>query len=98
MKPGYSSGRWSKVGGKFKSIPDSRYRWNGGHVIDHIRRTTGEYYFAGQYQQSPAPLGGGLVKAGWFKRYGAKGSAGSLRTHGAELGHRQQGDRAQRLA
>jgi len=25
--------------------------------------------FAGQYQQSPAPLGGGLVKAVWFKRY-----------------------------
>ena len=24
------------------------------------------------YQQSPAPLGGGLVKAEWFKRYGEK--------------------------
>src|SRR5271163_2160775 len=67
MKPGYSSGRWSKVGGKFKSISDSCYCWikNGGPVIDHIRRTTGEYNFAGQYQQSPAPFGGGLVKAGW---------------------------------
>ena len=31
----------------------------------------GEYNFAGQYQQSPAPLGGGMVKAEWFKRYGA---------------------------
>ena len=31
--------------------------------------TIGEYNFAGQYQQSPAPLGGGLVKADWFKRY-----------------------------
>src|SRR5207302_2881974 len=30
----------------------------------------GEYNFAGQYQQSPAPLGGGLVKEAWFKRYG----------------------------
>jgi len=38
-------------------------------VLDHIRRTIGEYNFAGQYQQSPAPLGGGLVKAEWFKRY-----------------------------
>ncbi|MFL6387936.1 MAG: phage terminase large subunit [Terriglobales bacterium] len=34
-----------------------------------IRETLGEYNFAGQYQQSPAPLGGGLVKAGWFKTY-----------------------------
>ena len=41
-------------------------------TLDHIRRTIGEYNFAGQYQQSPAPLGGGLVKAEWFKRYGEK--------------------------
>src|ERR1700758_3511572 len=38
-------------------------------TLAHIRRTIGEYNFAGQYQQSPAPLGGGLVKAEWFKRY-----------------------------
>jgi predicted phage terminase large subunit-like protein len=38
-------------------------------TLDHIRRTIGEYNFAGQYQQSPAPLGGGLVKAEWLKRY-----------------------------
>ncbi|HEY2540271.1 MAG TPA: hypothetical protein VGI28_12400 [Stellaceae bacterium] len=41
-------------------------------TLDHIRRTIGEYNFAGQHQQSPALLGGGLVKADWFKRYGAK--------------------------
>ncbi len=38
-------------------------------TLDRIRRTIGEYNFAGQYQQSPAPLGGGLVKIEWFKRY-----------------------------
>jgi predicted phage terminase large subunit-like protein len=41
-------------------------------TLDRIRRTIGEYNFAGQYQQSPAPLGGGLVKAHWFKRYSEK--------------------------
>ena len=41
-------------------------------TLDHIRRTIGEYNFAGQYQQTPAPLGGGLVKVDWFKRYNAK--------------------------
>ena len=41
-------------------------------TLDRIRRTIGEYNFAGQYQQSPAPLGGGLVKVDWFKRYSAK--------------------------
>jgi predicted phage terminase large subunit-like protein len=38
-------------------------------TLDRIRGTIGEYNFAGQYQQSPAPLGGGLVKAEWFKSY-----------------------------
>jgi hypothetical protein len=40
-------------------------------TLERIRRTIGEYNFAGQYQQTPAPLGGGLVKVEWFKRYGA---------------------------
>ena len=38
-------------------------------TLGQIRRTLGEYSFAGQYQQTPAPLGGGLVKTAWFKRY-----------------------------
>ena len=38
-------------------------------TLEMLRRTLGEYHFAGQYQQSPAPLGGGLVKAEWFRRY-----------------------------
>jgi predicted phage terminase large subunit-like protein len=41
-------------------------------TLDRILRTVGEYNFAGQYQQSPAPLGGGLVKKEWFKYYGEK--------------------------
>src|SRR5260370_4771331 len=41
-------------------------------TLDRIRRTIGEYHFAGQYPQSPPPLAGGLVKAEWFRRYSAK--------------------------
>jgi predicted phage terminase large subunit-like protein len=40
-------------------------------TLQRIRRTVGEYNFAGQYQQSPAPLGGGMVKEEWFRRYRA---------------------------
>ena len=40
-------------------------------MLAEIRRTIGEYNFAGQYQQAPAPLGGGLVKPAWFRRYRA---------------------------
>lgn len=39
-------------------------------VLDQIKRNLGEYHFAAQYQQSPAPRGGGMVKEAWFKRYG----------------------------
>ena len=37
-------------------------------VLENIRRTIGEYNFAGQYQQSPAPLGGGLDELGGTDR------------------------------
>ena len=36
-----------------------------------IRATQGEYNFAGQYQQAPAPLGGGMIKLAWFLTYTA---------------------------
>ncbi len=38
-------------------------------ILEQLRETQGEYNFAGQYQQSPAPLGGGLVKRAWFRSY-----------------------------
>jgi predicted phage terminase large subunit-like protein len=38
-------------------------------VLEHLRHTIGEYNFAGQYQQSPAPQGGGMIKEHWFKTY-----------------------------
>ena len=41
----------------------------GTQTLERIRHMIGEYNFAGQYQQAPAPLGGGLVKAVWFPRY-----------------------------
>jgi len=38
-------------------------------MLEQIRGTLGEYNFAGQYQQMPAPQGGGMVKAAWFRNY-----------------------------
>lgn len=38
-------------------------------ILRLLREAQGEYNFAGQYQQAPAPPGGGMVKAGWFKTY-----------------------------
>ena len=38
-------------------------------TLEQVRATLGAYNFAGQYQQTPAPAGGGMVKEAWFQRY-----------------------------
>lgn len=40
-------------------------------TLAHVEQTLGAYHFAGQYQQTPAPLEGGLVKREWFRYYAA---------------------------
>jgi predicted phage terminase large subunit-like protein len=40
-------------------------------ALERIRQTLGAYNFAGQYQQAPSPLGGGMVKQEWFTSYDA---------------------------
>jgi predicted phage terminase large subunit-like protein len=44
-------------------------KWESPATLETIRQTIGTYNFAGQYQQSPAPAGGGMVRAQWFGRY-----------------------------
>jgi len=38
-------------------------------VLEAMRSTMGEYVFSAQYQQSPVPFGGGLVKEQWLTYY-----------------------------
>ncbi len=38
-------------------------------TLNELQRTLGSYNFAAQYQQRPAPLGGGMVKWEWFQTY-----------------------------
>lgn len=38
-------------------------------VLENERIKLGEFGYAGQYLQNPAPLEGGLIKMKWFKRY-----------------------------
>jgi len=40
-------------------------------MLEHLRHMIGEYNFAGQYQQAPTPLGGGMIKRAWFRHYAA---------------------------
>ncbi len=45
--------------------------FESAEALKNTRATIGEYNFAGQYQQAPAPLGGGMVKQEWLKTYKA---------------------------
>lgn len=38
-------------------------------TLQQIRQTIGEYNFSAQYQQSPTPLDGAMVKTEWFESY-----------------------------
>ena len=39
------------------------------HVLDALKLQIGSDAFSAQYQQSPAPPGGAMVKRHWIKRY-----------------------------
>jgi len=40
-------------------------------ALNRLKTDMGSYDFAAQYQQNPAPRGGGLVKLYWFRKYTA---------------------------
>ena len=51
-------------------------------TLERIRTTIGEANFAGQYQQRPAPAGGGMIRESWFPifpRPSGRPSSGSSR-------------------
>lgn len=39
------------------------------HVIERDKKALGSYAWAGQMQQRPAPIGGGILKADWWRYY-----------------------------
>jgi hypothetical protein len=56
-------------------IDDGGLLWperEGPEQIAEVKRVMGKEGFAGQYQQRPAPLGGGMIKPHWFRRYDTK--------------------------
>lgn len=48
-------------------------------AVDAIQASLGSYAFAGQYQQSPMPMGGGLVKKEWLHYYPEPKTRGFVR-------------------
>jgi predicted phage terminase large subunit-like protein len=45
--------------------------WPGKHTLEDLykMRKKNTYMFSSQMQQSPSPLGGGIIKGAWFGRY-----------------------------
>ena len=38
-------------------------------ILHTLKANMGSYAFAAQYQQTPAPVGGGIIKTAWFRYY-----------------------------
>lgn len=66
-------------------------------ILQDIRRTVDEYNFSGQYQQEPAPPGGGIVKLEWFKSVQEWRAAGKIRPAFAKLGYGGESHGVKRL-
>lgn len=51
--------------------PTERALWPAKHSLAalHAMKKKNSYMFSAQMQQKPSPLGGGLLKGEWFKRY-----------------------------
>lgn len=62
----YSIGDLEVVREKGELIHEERF---GPDEVKAKKTVLGSFAYAGQYQQRPAPLGGGLIKIAWFKRY-----------------------------
>lgn len=39
------------------------------HILEEMKRSIGSYHFAAQYQQTPVPVEGELMRWEWFRRY-----------------------------
>ena len=39
------------------------------HILEEMKRSIGSFHFAAQYQQSPVPIEGELMRWEWFQRY-----------------------------
>lgn len=54
-----------------EGLETERPLWEAKHKMVTLRemRRANPYVFAGQYQQNPKPLGGGILKGSWFGRY-----------------------------
>ncbi|AFC22405.1 terminase large subunit [Vibrio phage CP-T1] len=51
--------------------PNEHALWPEKHTLEQLKvmKRKNTYMFSGQMQQRPSPLGGGIIKGEWFKRY-----------------------------
>lgn len=67
-----SKTKTTSIGWKDPRVSDGELLWPNHFpqaVIDAAKLDLGSYAYAAQFQQSPSPLGGGIIRGEWFKRY-----------------------------
>jgi predicted phage terminase large subunit-like protein len=74
----YDSGRHcsTSIGWEDPRTVDGELAWPERFpqkAVEALRHEKGPYAFAGQYQQAPAPRGGGIIKTDWWKLWPAIG-------------------------
>ena len=64
---------WEHVNLPALSDDETTALWPEMHTVERLlqMRAANPYVFSGQYQQRPSPLGGGILKGAWFRRYRA---------------------------
>lgn len=62
----------------------------GKEAVAQKKIDLGSYAFAGQYQQRPAPLEGGMIELGWFKRYKTAPTEGKRRIHSWDTAQKEK--------
>jgi hypothetical protein len=66
-------------------------------TLDRIKAEIGSLMFSAQYQQRPVPLEGNLIRRAWFRFYDRLPQVDPAGWIRAELGHRYDDGRGQRL-
>lgn len=71
LKAGGNGEQWEVISLPALSDDERTALWPEKHSVEQLlkMKAANPYVFSGQYQQRPSPLGGGIIKGAWFKRY-----------------------------
>lgn len=71
LAAGGNGEEWEVISLPALSEDETEALWPEKHTVERLlsMKAANPYVFSGQYQQRPSPLGGGIIKGRWFRRY-----------------------------